>query len=158
GRGVQPVDRLHRDVHGRVEAERVVGGAQVVVDRLGYPDDPHVQVGQLGGHAEGVLAADGDQRVHPELDEVGLDPLNTTVDLERVGPRGAEDRAAARQDAAHLGDAERAGDPLQRASPAVAEPDELVPVRRHALADHGADDRVETGAVATTGQHADAHT
>ena len=32
--GVQPVDRLHRHADGGVEAEGVVGGVQVVVDRL----------------------------------------------------------------------------------------------------------------------------
>ena len=34
GRRVQPVDRLHGDVHGGVEAERVIRRAEVVVDRL----------------------------------------------------------------------------------------------------------------------------
>ena len=39
GGGVQAVDRLHRDVDRGVEAEGVVGGAEVVVDRLRHPDD-----------------------------------------------------------------------------------------------------------------------
>ena len=107
GGRVQPVDRLHRDVDRGVEAERVVGGVEVVVDRLGYADDVHAVLVQLGGDAEGVLAADRDQGVDAELLEVRLDLLDAAVDLERVGARRAEDRAAARQDAAHLLDAER---------------------------------------------------
>src|SRR4029453_2561844 len=86
-----------------------------------------------------------------------LDPLDAIVDLERVGPRGAEDGAAARQDAADLRDAERLREALQRALPAVAESDELVTVSGDALADHRPDHRVETGAVAATGEHADTH-
>ena len=39
GRRVQAVDRLHRDVDRGVEAEGVVGGAEVVVDRLRHADD-----------------------------------------------------------------------------------------------------------------------
>ena len=38
----------------------------------------------------------------PSAAEVGLDLLDAALDLERVGPRRAEDRAAAGQDAAHL--------------------------------------------------------
>ena len=109
------------------------------------------------GHPEGVLAADRDQRVDAEVAQVGLDPLDPALDLVRVGPRGAEDGAAARQDAADLLDVQRHGLALQRAAPAVPEADELVPVDRHALADDGADDRVEAGAVAAAGEHADPH-
>ena len=62
---------------------------------------------QPGSGTEGVLAADRDQPVDPGRREVRGDPLRPAVLLERVGPRGAEDRAAAGQDAAHLGHAER---------------------------------------------------
>src|SRR3712207_6897768 len=44
----------------------------------------------------------------------------------------------------------------QDTRPAVAEPDELVPVMVDALADDRADDRVEAGAVSAAGQDADA--
>ena len=46
---------------------------------------------------------------------------------------------------------------VEHAGPAVAEADELVAVGVDALADDAADDRVEAGAVAAAGQHADAH-
>ena len=157
GRGVQPVDRLHRDVDRGVEAEGEVGGVEVVVDRLGHADDVDAEVVQLGRDTERVLAADGDQRVDAEVGEVLLDLLDAALDLERVGARGAEDGAAARQDAAHLRDAELAGRALERALPAVAEADELVAVLLDALADHGPDDGVQAGAVAAPGEHSDAH-
>src|SRR5215218_8592665 len=47
--GVQPVDRLHRDTDGGVEAERVVGGVEVVVDGLRDADDGEPRLGQLRG-------------------------------------------------------------------------------------------------------------
>ena len=66
-----------------------------------------------------------------------------------VPPRGRMPR--------HCCDAELHGQALERALPAVAEADELEAVGPDALADDGADDRVETGAVAATGEHSDAH-
>ena len=46
---------------------------------------------------------------------------------------------------------------VEHARPAVAEADELVAVLVDALADDGADDRVESGAVSAAGEDADAH-
>ena len=138
GGGVEPVDRLHRDVDRGVEAEGVVGGAEVVVDRLRHADHVEPVLGvQPRGRAQRVLAADRDQAVDPGRLEVGGDPRRAVVVGEGVGPRGAEDRAAAGQDAAHLGHPERRAVGLQRAAPAVAVADELVPV----VADAFADDR-----------------
>ena len=94
GRGVQPVDRLHRDVDGGVEAERVVGGIEVVVDGLGHPDHVDADLAQLGRDAQRVLAADRDQGVDGQVMQVGDDLLDAALDLERVGPAGAEDGAA----------------------------------------------------------------
>jgi hypothetical protein len=157
GGGVQPVDGVHGDLHGGVEAERVVGGAQVVVDGLRHADDVEAGRGQLGGDAQGVLAADGDERVDTELVEVAAHRLDAVLDLHDVRTAAAEDGAAAREDAAGLGDAERHRVLLERTPPAVAEADELVPVHLHALPDHGPDDSVEPGAVAPAGQDTDAH-
>ena len=124
---------------------------------LGTPTTLTPRSDELGGDAQRVLAADGDQRVAAVGGEVVLDLLDAALDRERVGARRAEDRAAARQDAAHLGDAQRHRVVLERAPPAVAEADELVAVLLDALADRAADDRVQAGAVAAAGQHADAH-
>ena len=158
GGGVQAVDRLHRDVDRGVEAEGVVGGAEVVVDRLRHADDVEAVLAvQARGGAERVLAADRDQPVDPGRREVRGDPLGAAVDRERVGPRGAEDGAAAGQDAAHLGHAERPAVVLERAAPAVAVADELVPVLAGALAHDRTDHRVQARAIAAAGEHTDPH-
>ena len=60
---VQAVDRVGRDLHRGVEAEREVGRREVVVDRLRDADDVHALAGQLVRDAERVLAADRDHRV-----------------------------------------------------------------------------------------------
>ncbi len=157
GRRVQPVDRLHRDVDSGVEAERVVGRAEVVVDRLRYADDVHAQLGELRRDAERVLATDRDERVDTEFGQVRLDLFDATLDLERVRPGRAEDRAAAGQDAPHLGDAELLRHALERAAPTVPESDELVTVDLDALADDRANDRVQPGAVAATSENTNTH-
>ncbi len=157
GGGVQAVDRLGGDADRGVEAEGVVGGAQVVVDRLGDADDVQPLGGQRGRDAEGVLAADGHQRVDAEVGQVAPHLLDAVVHLHHVRAGAAQDGAAAGQDAARRVDVQRHGDLLQRPPPAVAEAEELVAVDLRALADDGADDRVEAGAVATAGEDADAH-
>ena len=85
------------------------------------------------------------------------DPVAGRVGAQRVGPRRAEDGPAARQDAADRLDVERDGVPLERPAPAVAEPDELEPVLRYPLADHGPDHCVQPGAVPASGEHSDSH-
>ena len=86
-----------------------------------------------------------------------MHPVDAALDVVRVGARGAEDRAAARQDPADGVQVQRHGVALEHAPPAVAEPDELVAVLADALADDGPDDGVEARAVAAAGQDADAH-
>src|SRR5690606_7583565 len=127
------------------------------VDGLRHANDVDAEVVQLRRHPKGVLPADGDERVHPQLAEVRLDLLDPTVDLEWIGARRAQDRAAAGQDAAYLLDAQRHRVVLQRAAPPVTEANELVAVHGDALANDRPDDRVQTGAVATAGQHTDTH-
>src|SRR5215471_21364055 len=139
--GVQPVDGLHRDVHRGVEPERVVGGAEVVVDGLGYPHDRHALGVQARGHPEGVLAADRHQCLNPEAGEVCLDPLQPgpaarrRVLGQRVGSGGAKYRPAARQDAPDRLDVQRDRVALQRPAPAVAEAQKLISVLRDAPPD-----------------------
>src|SRR6476469_1135331 len=157
GGGAQPVDGLGRDVHRGVEAEGVVGGAEVVVDGLRHTDHADAVVGQPLRDAEGVLAADRDQGVDLELGEDLPDPLDAAVDLVRVGPRRAEDRAAAGQDVLDLVEPDRLDEALDRALPAVAETDGVPPVGLDALADHGANDRVESWAVTATCEQSNAH-
>jgi hypothetical protein len=139
-------------------AEGVVGRAEIVVDRLRHPHDPHPLIAQLGGGAEGVLAPDHDQAVDLGLPQVLLNPLHPAVLLlERVGPGGAEDRSSAGKDPADLRDPKRPGLRLERPAPAIAVADELVAVFGDPLADDRADHGIQAGAVAPAGEHPDSH-
>ncbi len=157
GRGVEPVDGLGSDGHRGVEAEGVVGGAKVVVDGLRHPDYGQAGRSQLGGHAEGVLAAYHHQRLHPEALHRLEDPALAVLGGVGIGPARPEDGATPGQDAPDSPDVEGHHVPLERAAPAVPEPDELVAVGLDALADYCPDDGVEPGAVAASGQDSDAH-
>ena len=85
------------------------------------------------------------------------DPLGPVVALEGVRARRAQDRAAARQDAARRLDRQLLVGVLDRTAPAVAEADDRVAVAVDAAPHDRADDRVQTGAVAPSGEHADPH-
>ena len=128
GGRVQPVDRLGADRDRGVEAERVVGAGEVVVDRLRHPDDVDAElVVEPCGDAERVLAADRDERV--ELLEGRLDRIDAALDLVRVRPRRADDRAAPRQDPRDLARPERLEELLDHPAPALTHADHLVPAR-----------------------------
>src|SRR3954451_6737836 len=152
---MQAVDRVGGDLHRGLEAERVIGPCQVVVDRLGDAHDVDAVVGQSLGHAERVLTADRDQPVEAELLERGAHALEPVIFLVGVRARCAEDRPAAVEDAAGRLVRQLAGVTGHDAGPAVAEAEELVVVGVDALADHGADDGIEAGAVAAPGQESE---
>ena len=96
---VQAVDRVRGDLHRGLEAEREVRRRQVVVDRLRHADDGDAVLVQLAGDAEGVLAADRDQRVEALGLHRRLDLVQAVLDLVHVGAGRPEDRPAAVQDA-----------------------------------------------------------
>src|SRR5215207_1530251 len=154
---VEAVDRRHRDVDRGVEAEGVVGGREVVVDRLGNAHHVDAALEELRGGPQSVLAADRDQAVDSVVLQVLGDPLRTAILFERIGPRGAEDRPAARQDAADLGDAELPAVPLERSPPAVPVADELVAILLHSLPHDRSDHGVQPRAVAASGENAYPH-
>ena len=69
--GALALDGVHGAGDGGGEADAVLGIPHVVVHRLGDGDDLHALAVELGGVAQGVVAADGDQVIEPE----GLDVL-----------------------------------------------------------------------------------
>ncbi len=157
GGGVQAVDRVRRDLHRGVEAERHVGRGEVVVDRLGDAHDVHALGAQLRGDTERVLATDRDQRVDAFADESVEDGRDTAFGLVGVRARRPEDRPAPVEDPARRRHGQVDGLALLDAPPAVAEADEVVPVDPFALADDGPDHRIQARAVAASGQDADSH-
>ena len=112
---------------------------------------------QPAGDAERVLAADRDQRVEAVRLHRCPHLVDAAVDLVRVRAGRSEDRPAAVQDPARALERQVDRLVLEHAGPAVAEADELVAVGVDALADDGADDRIEAGAVAAAGEHANSH-
>ncbi len=87
GRRVQPVDGVGGDLHRGVEPEREVGRREVVVDGLRHADELHAVGAELGGDAEGVLAADRDQRVDPLAFERVVHARDTVLGLVRIRAR-----------------------------------------------------------------------
>ena len=104
--------------------------------------------------AERVLAADRDERVEPLALEGREHLLDAAVDLVRVRPRRADDRAAAREDPGDLAAPERLDEPLDEPAPALAHADDLPAAVERAPRD-GADDRVQPGAVAAAREDSD---
>ncbi len=155
--GVQPVNRLRGDVDRGVETEGVVRRGEVVVDSLGHSDHGQSLGVQLGGHPQGVLPADRDERVHRGGGEVLAHQRGPVHGGVGIRAAGAEDRAAAREDPPHGRDVQRDRLAGQRPPPAVPVPDEAVAVDALSLAHDGPDHRVESRAVAATGQYADPH-
>ena len=112
---------------------------------------------QLGGHAQRVVAADRDQRVDAMVPQRSDRAVDAILFLGRVGPRRAEDGAAQRQDAAHVGRRELIDQAFfETAGPSVLHAAHPMPELEGA-ASHGPDGRVQAGRVSTTGQDADAH-
>ena len=135
GGGVQPVDRVGRDLHRGVEPERHLGRREVVVDRLRHADDADAVAAELRGDAERVLAADRDQRVDP----LALAACRAPVRRRRRPCTGscASTRGSCRPGAgcprvAAIGEVD--GLALDHAAPPVAEADDVVAVHALALA------------------------
>ena len=154
---MEPIDRLGRDRHGSVEAERVVGTREVVVDRLRHPDDwEAVLAVEAGRDAKCVLASDRDERVEALGREMRADRLNATLNLVRVRPARAENRAAAGEEPRDLLAPERGEDAVDETAPALSHCDHLVAVIERPLADRP-DHRIEPRAVPSARQDSDSH-
>ena len=155
GRRVQPVDRLRRDRHGRVESECVVRRVEVVVDRLRHADDRELVLGiQPRGDAQRVLAADRDERVQTRAGGVLEHPFDTALDLVRVCARRPENRAAAGENPRDLPAPERLDDPLDEPAPTLAHADDL-PAAVERAPRYGPDDSVQARAVTAPREDAD---
>ena len=152
------VHRIGGDVHGGVEPERVVGGAQVVVDRLGDAEDVDTVLPKAVGRGERAFTADGQDAVDTGILERASDVLGAAAGaLVGVGAAGSQDRAADLRQALHVVAREGKEVAVDDPAPSVTDADEIEPIRRRALEDHAADDRVQTGAVAAAGEDADSH-
>ncbi len=176
GRAGDGVDRLGDPVQRRVGTDGHVGAVGVVVDRADQADDGQARVAKRGverhreagdqlveqvrplaaehvGTGEAAIAADDDEVVDPGLEERARDGQTALARPEPLGPRGADDRAAAVDDAAdrvprHLADGVA---PLDQAVEPFVDPVDFEPVverRPH----HCADGRVHSRRIAAARQ------
>ena len=158
GRGAQTVDGLGGDLDGGVEAERVVGGFEVVVDGLGNADDLESRIRQTACRGEGTLAADRDDRVDPLRIHRLLNINGAAVfALERVCAGTAEDGATLAGETAHTVPVQSHKVALDQAFPAVANADEFGIEDTNAFKDGTANDRVQPGAVSAAGEDTNFH-
>ena len=155
--GMEPVDCVGGGLHRGIEAERHLGGREIVVDGLGNSDEADTFSAEPMGHTECVLTADRDDRVEVFGLHGGQHAGDPVVGVERVRPRRSEDRAAPRQEATYRVEIEVDHITLDDTAPPVPESDDGVPVLRDALAYDRADHGVQSGAVAPTGQDPNAH-
>src|SRR5207253_7654948 len=102
---------------------------------------------ELRRDAEGVLAADRNERVDALALEIRAHLVDGAVDLVRVGARRADDRPATRQDAGDLARAERREEAVDHPTPAFACRDNLVATRERPPRDR-ANHRVQPRAIA----------
>ncbi len=164
GGGTRALDDVSARPHRRVEAEGVVGGVEILVDGLGDADDRPAQVGELLADAEGVLAADGHERVELEALDVpqhlgrAIHALVADLVLEGIGARRAQVGAAVAVPGAHGVHVERPGvltEAVEQAFPSVVDADDVDAVVGRAV-DEAADRRVQARRVAAAREHADA--
>src|SRR5690606_6665484 len=155
--GVDPVDRLGGDVHGRVEADGAVGAGDVVVDRLGDGDDRQTGLRALARRVEGAVTADADQAVDPLRLQRGVDRLQATLNGVRVVARRAQQGATGVEDPADVAAGELLHVPLGDTLPPVAEADDGVAVLAQTVLHHCPDGGVEAGTVSTAGEQTDSH-
>ena len=157
GGGVDAVDGLGGDHDRGVEAEGLVGAADVVVDGLGNADGLDAVLAQEERDRLRVVAAEGDERV----DLVGLENLLHLLDaagnLLHVGARGVQDGAALELNAVGVFESERNEVVVEHAAPAVQKADELVAVVVDSLSHRRINDRIQSGAIAAAGQQSNSH-
>src|SRR5690606_7560090 len=131
----QAVHRLGRDLHRRVEAERVVGGREVVVDGLRYANDGDAGGTQLVGSRERSLTADHDQAGDARLRHRLAHALGA-AEIDGVRAARAENGAAPFVDALDVSAFQWHPIILDDAAPAIAVSDEFRSVDDHAF-EHG---------------------
>ncbi|OPZ14536.1 MAG: hypothetical protein BWZ10_01892 [candidate division BRC1 bacterium ADurb.BinA364] len=165
-RGVQPVDGFGDDLHRGVEAEGVIGFADVIIDGFRHSNGAQAFFRQFAGDGQRAVAANGHQRLNAQF-AAALDAAVADIDrlfvflfsrkeAKRIVAIGcAQDRAAFGQDSGHIGILEQSPAILGQPKIAVLESDDFHAVARHGRLGHSANDGVEAGAVAPAGQNAD---
>ncbi len=169
GRGLQPVESLGRHGHRGIVANCDLGLGDIVVDRLG--DRHQAEAALLRQLAQDVLtavSADSDQRLDSEQTQA-FDHLFRTVAeravRHRIGEgvalvRGAQDGARLTQERTveHVqAELPRARRPVHQAARPLFDTDHCPAMAFDRTMDDGAQRRVQAGAIAAAGEHAETH-
>ncbi len=152
GGGVDAVDGLGGDHDCGVEAEGLVGAADVVVDGLGHAHAIHAVLAQKERDRLRIVAAQRDERVNLVGLENFLHFVDAAGNLFHVGARGVQDGAALQLDAVDVFKSEGDEVVIEHAAPAVQKADEFVSVVVDALSHSRINDRIQSGAIAAAGQ------
>jgi radical SAM protein with 4Fe4S-binding SPASM domain len=149
GSGMDAVNGAGGDVDGGVESKGEIGAGEIVVDGFGNTDDFDAIGVEFLRDGERVIAADGDEGVAVVAGQVFHAAFEAAVVLGRIGARGAENGAAAGQNAAYSAEAQFGSLVLEQTAPAFHEAHKLVAIMKGSLAHDRPYDSVEAGAIAS---------
>ena len=157
-RGVQTVDGVRRNGNRGIETEGVVGGVDVVVNGLRNTDDRDAIVRKELRALERAFTADGNERVYLSVSHVGLYLVDARLKLIRVQAAGTEDGTAAQEDTVDFRIIiEVTAVVFHETNPTVLVADDGVAELVGGGAHDGANNGIETGAIATGGKYCKAH-
>lgn len=110
---VESVDGTRRRLDRRVEADRLLGAADIAVDRFWNGNAPNPELGQMFGDVHRTVAAREDERIDAQVTQANLQ-LSRRIEShgarregERVDAARTKNAAAPREDASHIFDAQR---------------------------------------------------
>ena len=161
GRAFDPVQGLGDGGHGRIKAKAALAVSNIVVNGLGHAHAVHARgLGHAVRQAHGAIAANGHHHLQPQRLHIGLHLGQGGGIFQGIGAvAGAQNGAAPVQDARDIVPAQRPCLRLRghQAFKTVGNAQHLA----LAIADqgfgHGADDGVQSGAVAAAGEDANFH-
>ena len=155
GGSVEPVQGLGGHTDGGVKAEGLVGGAQVVVDRLGHADGGQAQFEEGLGDRHGAVAANEDEALNAKflqvLDDIGAQVTPFVVEGVILVGR-AQNGAAPGQNPRNGGGVQNLVPLLNQASKTVHEPDDFDATLIR-LFHNGAHNRIQTRSIASGGKY-----
>ena len=150
----QLVDALDGGVCGAVEADAVVGAADIVIDGSGNTDDVNAELAQRLCTPEGAVAADGNDAVQTQEFAGGCSLALTFLSHKFLAAGSVEDSAALVDDAGNTLFIQPLNVTADQAVPATADA-----VNFHTVipcgTDNTADTGIHAGGIAAAGKYAD---
>src|SRR5262249_15294736 len=152
GGGVDAVDGFCGDADGCVETETDIGAADIVINRFWHADYLGPALVQAERDRLSIVAADGHQRVHGGLLQVFQAALDAALFLRGICARRAQNGAAAGKNARDFVQIQCTNLVVEHAAPAFKEAYEFVVVVKNPLTDDGANNGIQSRAIASSCQ------